>query len=82
MAGYSYDVLGRRFTLMVGMVLQITACATTPLFSQIYPDLLINKCIFSLGLMICFSNPLIADYAMKESRGLAQSHVRIDSSDL
>lgn len=69
--GYSYELLGRRFTLGLAFFLITSTTYTVPYCAPSVELLGVTRLVMTIGLMTLSCHPLIADYVKKNSRGKA-----------
>jgi len=69
--GYSYDLLGRRFTLGMAFVLLSGGLFFVPYCSPSIAWLGVSRLIIMIGYTIVICHPLILDFVKKDSRGKA-----------
>lgn len=68
--GFTYDIFGRRITILVCFIAGAIDCFFTPYtYPHIYPSLLIVKIVYTMSIQPIFSNPLVNDYVTTDSRG-------------
>ena len=76
MAGYLFDILGRRLTLFISFFVASCFTMSVPYTSpKVFPTLLIIRIFFQLCISAPASNPLIADYVHRDSIGKAATFV-------
>jgi len=74
LAGYFYDLLGRRITIGMSLLCSSVMLMLVPWTSPyIFPWLIAVRIAFSMFLAIPLSNPLSADYIQKNALGRGMS---------
>lgn len=77
MFGYIYDIFGRRPPIYTAVFGSIVCMSLMPMASPNLNLLILLRTIQSTFCVLILSNPLIADYIKKDSRGKAISFVAI-----
>lgn len=69
-AGYGYDIFGRRVTIFTCLVVASVAAFFMPYTSPtVYPWLFLCKLLCTMAIQPCFSQPLVNDYVTGDTRG-------------
>ena len=69
LAGFAYDIMGRRLTILVCFIITGAAGFFIPYPNKVYPWLFIIKVVYTMGIAPVFANPLINDYVGLKTRG-------------
>lgn len=78
MAGYLFDIVGRRFTLFISFILSAALLFAVPYTApNVYPWLLVVRIAIGITTSAPLSNPLVADYIHKNAVGKAASMVAV-----
>jgi len=72
--GIIVDTYGRKIPIVAGLLASALAMAAIPMFTNANTGYLTMRIILSVGTNIGFQLPLIPDYVVKESQGLATSY--------
>ena len=70
-AGYIYDIFGRKLTVAFSYLLLCGTMMLIPLCSPSISALSYTRALIGVGLAIQIGNPFINDYVRKETRGRA-----------
>jgi len=73
LAGFLYDLVGRRFTLMGLLLISGISIVFLPFVAPSHPLYILIGVIEGLGLNMIVTVPLTIDYAVKDSIGKAQA---------
>ena len=72
--GSFHDLLGRRIVFLSGFLLLATGLFLQPYMPNIYPCLLITRFAAAYGITCLIVNPLVNDYVLPQSQGLASAY--------
>ena len=77
-AGYLFDIVGRRFTLLISFLISAGLLFSVPYTApNVYPWLLVVRILIGITTAAPLSNPLVADYIHKHAIGKAASMVAV-----
>lgn len=83
--GFTFDIFGRRITILLSLILSSICCFFTPFTSpKIYPWLLLVKIFYTMCIMPVFTNLPVNDYIAPDSRGkgIAMVHLGMHTGHL
>ena len=72
--GLIQDTFGRKFPIVTGLLMAGVGLALIPVFTEVYPSLLIMKILISVGIVAGMNAPLLPDYIDPQSLGIAQAY--------
>ena len=74
--GVIFDVVGRKYPIVISLVIAGISLILLPYLTNVYPEFLILRILLSIGVIPGFNSPLLPDYLMGESLGLALAYVK------
>lgn len=78
LAGFTYDIMGRKVTILVCFVISGIAGFFTPYASpNVYPWLFVIKVLYTMSIAPVFANPLVNDYVGLKTRARGISFVHV-----
>ena len=72
--GIIIDTFGRKWPLVIGFLVAGAAMAAIPLFTSLYPAFFLLRSLIGMGTIIAINIPLLPDYVVESSMGLASSY--------
>ena len=75
--GLIFDTFGRKIPVIFGFTLMGVAILGIPFFRLLFPSFCILRICISVGSLPGMNVPLLPDYVMKESLGLASGYLEI-----
>lgn len=76
-SGPVIDIVGRKYAVIIGIVVTGISIGMIPLFTELYPGFFIARVLMAVGTVVGLNIPLLADYVDKDSIGQAQSLIQV-----
>jgi hypothetical protein len=73
--GLIFDTVGRKTPTVIGFMMVGGSISATPFFKEVYPGFLAMRIVMSLGIIPGVNTPLLPDYVVDKSLGLASAYV-------